>query len=141
MFGKKKIKSNADIVAKIIKDYPALKTSCDIGNLELLLENRTYFPHPYGVVISDCVEIGRNCIIFQNVTLGVKEMKYAKNKAYYPKIGNSVTIYAGAAVLGGITIGDNVEIGANAVVLKDVPDNCVVAGNPARVIRVKEADK
>ena len=51
-----------------------------------------------------------------------------------PTIGNNVTIYSGAKVLGNIIIGDNVIVGANAVVLRDVPANCVVAGVPAKIL-------
>lgn len=54
-----------------------------------------------------------------------------------PKIGNNVHISKGAIVFGGITIGDNVEIGANAVVNKPVPDNAICAGVPAKILRIK----
>ena len=55
-----------------------------------------------------------------------------------PIIGDNVRIHKGAIVFGGITIGDNVEIGANAVVNKPVPDNAIVAGIPAKILRIKE---
>lgn len=74
--------------------------------------------------------IGECCQIWQNVTIGKKVSGGKK-----PIIGNNVKIYAGSVVLGDITIGDNVQIGANSVVIKDVPANCVVVGNPARIIR------
>lgn len=74
--------------------------------------------------------IGNNCQIWQNVTIGVKH-----SGGPSPIIGNNVKICAGACVLGGITIGDNVTIGANAVVLKDVPDNSIAVGVPAKVIQ------
>lgn len=74
--------------------------------------------------------IGEKCQIWQNVTIGKKVSGGKK-----PTIGNNVKVYAGAVILGDITIGDNVQIGANSVVIKDVPANCVVAGNPARIIR------
>ena len=74
--------------------------------------------------------IGEDCQIWQNVTIGKKVSGGKK-----PSIGNNVKIYAGAVVLGDIFIGDNVQIGANSVVVKNVPANCVVAGNPARIIR------
>lgn len=54
-----------------------------------------------------------------------------------PTIGDNVVVYAGAKIIGGVHIGNNVIIGANAVVTKDVPDNCVVAGVPARIIKMK----
>ena len=59
-------------------------------------------------------------------------------KKYFPTIGDNVTIYAGACVIGGIKIGNNVVIGANAVVTKDIPDNSVVVGNPAKTIKKLE---
>lgn len=71
--------------------------------------------------------IGKNCSIYQQVTIG---WTYDS-----PTIGDNVCIFAGAIVLGGITIGDNSEIGAGAVVTKNVPANCSVAGNPARIVK------
>lgn len=73
-------------------------------------------------------------------------MIYYKSISYYsgnskypgiPTIGNNVHINKGAIVFGGITIGNNVDIGANAVVNKPVPDNAVVAGIPAKILRIK----
>lgn len=91
--------------------------NCKIGGGLLL-------PHPNGVVIHPDVEIGVNCLIFQQVTLG-------KGKNGVPKVGGHVDIGAGAKVIGDITIGSHVVIGANSVVLKDVPDNKTVKGVPA----------
>jgi serine O-acetyltransferase len=73
--------------------------------------------------------IGRNCWINQQVTIGYTDATRA------PIIGDHVTIYAGAKVLGPIRIGNHVTIGANAVVLKSVPDDCVVVGVPAQIVR------
>jgi serine O-acetyltransferase len=83
--------------------------------------------HPNGVVIHPKARIGPNCLIMQQVTVG-------KNRQKLPVIGGHVDIGPGAKVLGGITIGDHAQIGANAVVLHDVPPWAVVAGIPARVI-------
>jgi serine O-acetyltransferase len=79
------------------------------------------------VVIHSKARIGPNCLIMQQVTIG-------QNKRQRPVIGGGVDIGPGAKVLGGITVGDNAHIGANAVVLHDVPPWAVVAGVPARVI-------
>ena len=76
--------------------------------------------------------IGKNCYINQCVTIGYT------NKTDAPTILDNVSIKAGAKVLGKITIGNNVIIGANAVVVKDVPDNCTVVGVPAYIIKKKE---
>lgn len=85
-----------------------------------------------GVVVHARAEIGENCIIGQNVTIGGRSGFYE-----VPVIGNNVEICAGSRVLGPIKIGDNVIIGANAVVIKDVPNNTVVAGVPAHVIKCR----
>ena len=87
-----------------------------------------------GVVIhANCI-IGENCSIAQQVTIGGGNSKYQG----VPTIGNNVRISKGAIVFGGITIGNNVTVGANAVVNKPVPDNAVVAGVPAKIIRIKD---
>lgn len=90
-----------------------------------------------GVVIHSDAEIGSNCMIGQHVTIGGGNSKYPG----VPKIGNNVYISHGAIVFGGITIGNNVTIGANAVVTKPVPDNAVVAGVPAKILRYKNCDE
>lgn len=84
-------------------------------------------PHPNGIVIHPDVVIGPNCLIFQQVTLG------SRGTGGVPVIGGHVDIGAGAKVLGNIRIGNDVVIGANAVVLCDVPDNHVAMGIPATV--------
>lgn len=92
-----------------------------------------FIPHSIGIVIGHEVVIGNNCEIFQNVTIGSNRKE--KNGRFMPIIGNNVSIGSGAVVVGGITIGDNVCIGANSYVDKDVPSNVVVAGCPAKIIR------
>lgn len=81
-------------------------------------------PHPSGIVIHPQVEVGINCLIFQQVTLGI-------GNGGVPRIGGHVDIGAGAKILGGITIGDHARIGANAVVLRDVPAGKTAIGVPA----------
>lgn len=115
----------------------ALYKCCDIENLDYILEQGTQIPHMTGIVINGDVKIGKNCRIQQNVTLG--QGKYnSETRRNYPIIGDNVMIGAGAIVIGGITVGNNVIIGAGSVVVKDIPDNATVVGNPARVIRVRE---
>ena len=87
-----------------------------------------------GVVVHSYAVIGDNCLVSQHVTIGGGNSKYPG----VPIIGDNVHISHGAIVFGGITIGSNVTIGANAVVNKPVPDNAIVAGVPAKIIRYKE---
>lgn len=86
-----------------------------------------------GVVIHQDSRIGCNCTIGQQVTIGGGNTKYPG----VPVVKDNVHIYKGAIVFGGITIGNNVTIGANAVVNKPIPDNAVVAGVPAKILRFK----
>src|SRR3954451_21498697 len=87
-----------------------------------------FMQHGYATSIG-AYSIGRNCSVNQLVVIGWTD------RTRGPILGDNVSIKAGAKVLGPITIGDNVTVGANAVVTKDVPANCVVAGVPARIIR------
>jgi serine O-acetyltransferase len=87
-----------------------------------------YIQHGFSTIIS-AKRIGRNCWINQQVTIGYT------NDTDKPTIGDNVTIAAGAKVLGNVTIGDNSIVGANAAVVKDVPENCTVAGVPAYIVR------
>ncbi|WP_276315384.1 serine O-acetyltransferase [Alloalcanivorax xenomutans] len=88
-----------------------------------------------GVVLHGQSIIGDKVIIGQNVTVGRQ-----LDPKGVPSIGNNVYISAGSRILGGINIGSNVIIGANSVVINDVPDNCIVAGVPAKVIRSVDQD-
>lgn len=94
---------------------------------------RLFIDHGMGIVIGETAEIGNDCTIYHQVTLGGTGKD--KNKRH-PTIGNNVMIGAGAKVLGPIFIGNHVKIGAGSVVLKNVQDNVTVVGTPInRVIR------
>jgi serine O-acetyltransferase len=95
-----------------------------------------FFPHTSGSVIG-AAEIGENVTIFQNVTLGAKEADMQFNLHLRPLIGNNVVIGAGAKILGGVKVGNGAIIGANAVVTKDVPEDCLAVGIPAVAMRKK----
>lgn len=96
-----------------------------------------FFPHTSGTVIG-ASKIGRNVTIFQGVTLGAKDMDMGFDRALRPELGDYVVIGAGAKVLGGISLGDNVRVGANSVLLRSVPANATVAGVPAREVLSSE---
>ena len=90
-----------------------------------------FINHFSGIFIHDKVKLGKDCTVSQGVTVGVK---YGMNDKG-PKIGDEVKISAGAKVIGDINIGSKVIIGANAVVTKDLPSNCVAVGVPAKVVK------
>jgi serine O-acetyltransferase len=88
--------------------------------------------HSLGTVIGNGAIIGKNCTIYQQVTLGTSNVR--EGKIGYPKIGDNVVIYAGTKVLGDIKVGDRATIACNSVVIKDVPADTVVGGIPAGII-------
>lgn len=90
-----------------------------------------YIGHWGSIVINPAVVIGENVNIIQTCTIGVA---YRGDKGGAPQIGDSVYIGAGARIFGGIKIGNNVAIGVNSVVTRDVPNNAVVVGAPAKII-------
>lgn len=92
-----------------------------------------FFPHTQGTVIG-ANKIGANALIFQQVTFGARELDMHFDPGLRPTVGDNVTIGSGAKILGGIHIGDNSTIGANSVVVCDVPDNMTYAGIPAKPI-------
>jgi len=97
-----------------------------------VIGNGFFIDHGTGVVIGETAVIGDNVTIFQGVTLGGTGKERGKR---HPDIGNNVVVGTGAKILGNILIGDNSYIGANAVVLNDVPPNSTVVGVPGRVTK------
>ncbi len=119
--------SRALIRNKLHKKYNIL-----ISNEAKIGKNIT-FPHPQNIVIGSGVEIGDNCVIFHEVTLG-------QNKKKYPVVEDDVVIYPGAKIIGGIRVKKGSVIGANAVVIRDVQENTVVAGNPAKEVAIRSLE-
>ena len=91
-----------------------------------------FIDHGMGVVIGETTEIGDNCTIYQGVTLGGTGKDVGKR---HPTLGDNVMVGAGAKVLGPVKIGSNSKIAANAVVLREVPENSTAVGIPAKVVR------
>jgi serine O-acetyltransferase len=92
-----------------------------------------FIDHGMGVVIGETAEVGDGCTIYQGVTLGGTSLQRTKR---HPTLGRDVTVGSGAAILGAIYVGDGARIGANSVVVKDVPPNATVVGIPGRVVLV-----
>lgn len=92
-----------------------------------------FLPHTQGTVIG-AWSIGENVTIFQGVTLGAKELDFSYQETSRPTVGDGVTIGAGAKVIGGLVLGSDSRVGANAVVLNDVAPGALVVGIPARVV-------
>jgi serine O-acetyltransferase len=107
-----------------------IASSCSIGP-------GLFIPHPHGTVIGAWT-IGSNATIFQGVTLGAKHLVFDFDRSSRPILGDNITIGAGAKVLGGILIGSNSVVGANSVVISDVPPGSIVAGVPGKIIRLTE---
>lgn len=91
-----------------------------------------FIDHGMGVVVGETAEIGDNVVIYHGVTLG--GTGHDGDVKRHPTVGNNVIIGTGAKLLGPITIGDNAKIGANSVVLRDVPSNTTAVGIPAKII-------
>jgi len=96
------------------------------------LGRRVFIDHGVGVVIGETAVLGDDVIVYQQVTLGGVSTSKGKR---HPTLGNNVVIGAGAKVLGNIIIGDNSKVGANSVVVKDVPADSTAIGIPARVLK------
>jgi serine O-acetyltransferase len=103
----------------------SIVTGADIP-LNCRLGGGLLLPHPNGIVIHPGVEIGPNCLLFQQVTIGTRG-------SGIPKIEGHVDIGAGAKILGAVTVGRHAKIGANAVVLRDVPAGATAIGVPAKI--------
>lgn len=108
-----------------------------ITNIEIhpgaKIGNNFFIDHGSGVVIGETAIIGDHVVLYQGVTLGGVSTKKEKR---HPTLGSNIIVGAGAKVLGNISIGDFVQIGANSVVVKDVPSHSTVVGIPGRIIKM-----
>lgn len=120
-------------LAVLVRAFMRIIFSCDIP-YKVQIGKDVSFPHmALGVVLHPNVKIGDNCKILQGVTIGGRS-----GYEDVPVIGNNVLVGANAVIMGPIKIGDNAVIGAGSVVLKDVEENEVVAGVPAKRIRINQ---
>jgi len=120
------------LIARIISQISRMFTGIEI-HPGATIGKGLFIDHGMGIVIGETAEIGDNCTIYQNVTLGGTGKDKGKR---HPTIGNNVLIGCGAKVLGPFKVGDNAKIAANAVVLYEVPENSTAVGVPARIVRV-----
>jgi serine O-acetyltransferase len=118
---------------KLMKPFAEVATGIELP-CEVMLGRRFRIDHFGGIVISGDAVFGDDCVIRNGVTVGLRNSGHRGS----PVIGNRVDIGAGAKVLGAISIGDDVAIGANAVVLTDVPANSIAVGIPARILPRKQ---
>lgn len=129
-------KKNFKVLARILMGWSQFLSNIDI-HPAATIGRRVFIDHGIGVVIGETAVIGDDVTIYQGVSLG--GVSLAKTKRH-PTIENGVTIGAGAKVLGDITIGENAKIGANSVVVKDVPAFFTALGIPAKIIPPKNLD-
>lgn len=122
-------------VARAISQFARLLTGIEI-HPGAKIGKGLFIDHGYGVVIGETAEIGDNVTMYHGVTLGGTGKHKGKR---HPTVGNNVVIGTGAKVLGPINIGDDAKIGANAVVLTDVPSGSTAVGIPARIILKRPA--
>ncbi len=116
------------------------KTVVSDINIYSHFDGAPYFPHGViGIFVTPWAKVGKGCVIMQNVTIGSNTLPDSKNLGA-PVIGDNCFIGVGAAIIGACTIGNNVRIGANCVVTKDVPDNSVVVSSVQRIIEKENLD-
>lgn len=122
-------KSKLSVIAMIITRIIHILYAIDIS-YKSTIRGGVQIIHGVGLVIGEGCVIESGCILYQNVTLGIRD----RCRGGFPVIEKNSTICAGAVLLGNIIVGEGAVIGANAVVLNDVPSNSVAVGNPARIL-------
>lgn len=122
-------KNKLKLIARIISHINRFITGVEI-HPGAKIGRRFFIDHGMGIVIGETTEIGDDVLMYQGAVLGGTSLEKGKR---HPTVGNNVVIGAGAIVLGPVRIGDNVRIGAGSVVVKDVPSNSIVVGVPGRI--------
>ena len=124
-----------DLIARIISQSSRFLTGIEIHPKAKIGKN-LFIDHGMGVVIGETSEIGSNVTIYHGVTLGGISPSIDSDKQRdvkrHPTLKNNVVVGSGAQILGPVTVGENAKIGANAVVTKDVPENAIMVGVPAK---------
>ena len=133
-------KAGFDLIARIISQTIRFFTGIEIHPGATIGKN-LFIDHGMGVVIGETSEIGNNVTIYHNVTLGGSspsiDSERQRHEKRHPTIGNDVVIGSGAQIIGPIKVGNNARIAANAVVVKDVPENATMVGIPARAVKLE----
>ena len=124
-----------DLIARMISQFSRFLTGIEIHPKAKIGEN-LFIDHGMGVVIGETSEIGSNVTIYHMVTLGgispSIESNQQRNVKRHPTLMDNVVVGSGAQILGPVVVGKNAKVGANAVVTKDVPENAVMVGIPAK---------
>ena len=131
-------KAGFDLIARIISQTVRFFTGIEIHPGAKIGKN-LFIDHGMGVVIGETSEIGDNVTIYHAVTLGGSSPSIESEKQRYekrhPTIGNDVVIGSGAQIIGPVKVGNNSRVAANAVVVKDVPENATMVGIPAKAVK------
>ena len=134
-------KAKFDLIARVISQFSRFLTGIEIHPKADIGAN-FFIDHGMGVVIGETSEIGDNVTIYHAVTLGgiSPSIESAKQRDIkrHPTLKNNVVVGSGAQLLGPIIVGENAKIGANAVVVKNVPANAVMVGIPAKNVNIKD---
>jgi serine O-acetyltransferase len=118
------------LLARLLSQLNRMFTGVEI-HPGAVIGRRMFIDHAMGVVIGETAEVGDDVMLYHGVTLGGRSMERVKR---HPTLEDGVTVGAGARILGPITVGARAQIGANAVVVKDVPPGAVVVGVPGRIV-------
>ncbi len=133
-------KAGFDLIARIISQTIRFFTGIEIHPGATIGKN-LFIDHGMGVVIGETSEIGNNVTIYHNVTLGGSspsiDSERQRHEKRHPTIGNDVVIGSGAQIIGPVKVGNNARIAANAVVVKNVPENATMVGIPARAVKME----